>query len=166
MSNTFARAAAIAALTAIAAAGPASATSWEDYSQLTTSDAIQITSPDVHDAQMLRTVSVVCPTDGYVVATADSGFDYYPTSVPGVAAYGYSITRDTSAPYEADQKHWRNVSIPLNAGQIWSSGMLQRADTCTAGQTMTFRFVAFNYGGGSFYAQQPRMTVRFFDQRI
>lgn len=149
--------------------GQAHATSWGDYSQSTSSVSVGATNPS--DTTVLNTVTVVCPAfDGWLVATADAEFISHALhALPTDGLIGYSITRDNVAPIASDNNHNKLLSdeYMVQSYHYTSAGM-QRVDSCTPGQSVTYKFVAWNWSSSnaSLSAVYPRMTVQFISNTI
>lgn len=135
-----------------------------DYSQ--SSSSVTIASSSTATPTILRTVTVVCPVTGFTIARADSQFGlFFSGSGPtysGTIAYG--ISRNSTA---FDFNHYHFLQGYSGSSFQYNPGGIQRADTCGAGQSVTYRFVSYlSTGLTTFtYAWQPKLTVEGFRDR-
>ncbi len=142
------------------------ATSWFDYAQSTGSVGITSTSTD--DATVLLVKSGTCPKNGWLVVTGSGNFHGYPSDV----SVTYSLTRDAIAPYAVDFAHFGSIREPVfGPGDPVTFDMpfsIQRIDTCTQGQTISYRLVAAITQGipDETAVDRPRLVIEFFDVRI
>ena len=133
-----------------------------DYSQSTATVTINTISTAVPN--VLRSKVIVCPETGFLVATANAlfSFNVNDSSFPGTIAYG--ISRDSTA-FDSNHKHnvFGNYIFDFH---VFPASM-QRIDTCTAGQSSTYRFVATR-GTNVFgvTARQPNLVILFFRDRL
>jgi len=131
-----------------------------DYSQTTT--PVPITSASPTAPTILRSVTLKCPAAGLLFGNADAGFRLAPSDPSlGPAALRYGISRTTAF----DSSNYHEVYTTYDT--IVPAG-IQRFDTCTAGQTVTYRFLsylAFNVATSSSWAYQPRLSVIFLRDR-
>ena len=142
------------------------ATVWGDYVQ--TGQTVTITSSNENDTTILRSVTVVCPKAGQLVATAIAEFTIDSPDNFDYGSIGYSITRDTIAPiaYAPSHSYIHEAAITDAMNFVRVPGSIQRGDLCTAGQTITYHFVAWRRQATSAEAKSPRMSVLFIDVRI
>jgi hypothetical protein len=105
-------------------------------------------------------VTITCPVDGYLVASAGAQYNLYPTSSPGGAGLAYSITRNSTG---FDWSHYHYLTEYVQNNQYTPSS-IQRTDICSAGSASTYRFVAHRWSTAtaSTYAWQPSLVVKFF----
>ena len=82
----------------------ANATDWADFSQSNTS--VTLASANQEDTTVLRTVTVVCPVQGYLIAQAESQFNLQVGSYAGHSTIGYGLTLDSVAPIAFDTYHF------------------------------------------------------------
>jgi hypothetical protein len=143
----------------------ASATSWFDFAQSASSVAIDKT--DFPDTTTLAVVKVVCPAAGYMVAQGSAGIQLAPVAGQSYVQGGIGITTDNTAPYAADPNHYNSIVQATNGTNAIVPAFIQRISSCTQGQTISYRLVAWreNAGSGSL-AFQPRLVVQFFTNRI
>ncbi len=141
------------------------ATSWGDYSQFT-GFSVTINSVDPANTTVLNTVTVVCPASGWLVATASTQFDV--VNAAGIEfIIGYSITRDNVAPIAYDPNHYQRWQEKADYNSHRAPAGMQRVDNCTSGQSVTYKFVAYQRGNiVSVSAFSPRMTVQFISNTI
>lgn len=144
----------------------ANATAWGDYFQ--TAQTVSITSTSENDTTVLRSVTVVCPKAGYLIATASVEFNIDSPSGLDYGSIGYSITPDRTAPISYAPGHFylHEAAITDSMNFIRVPGSIQRADRCAAGQTVVYNFVAWRKQAVSAEATKPRLYVLFIDTRI
>lgn len=127
-----------------------------DYSA--TTGSVTISSFDSSSPTVLRSVTVRCPVAGFTIAHADAlfGISLTTAGVQGNVVYG--ISRNSAA---FDFNHYHLRSEEVTSGFAWNPGAISRFDRCTAGQTATYRFVAYlNFGvTASSSAWQPKLSV-------
>ncbi|WP_139559660.1 hypothetical protein [Methylotetracoccus oryzae] len=126
-----------------------------DYSQTTT--LVTIDSSSTGSPNILRSVTVVCPVTGFLLAQADAQFGLNFTTAGSDGALGYGISRTIAI----DSNHYHFLQGASASGFQYNPGSIQRFDTCTAGQSITYRFVAYLLYGlsTSTYAWQPKLSV-------
>ncbi|RYU62469.1 hypothetical protein EWI61_03015 [Methylolobus aquaticus] len=127
-----------------------------DYAQSTTS--IGIPSSSSATPTILRSVTVVCPVAGFLLAQADAQFGMQMSGGAWAeGTLGYGISRNTAF----DFNHYHYIEGASGDGFQYNPGSIQRFDTCTAGQSITYRFVAYLLSGlsTSTYAWQPKLSV-------
>lgn len=126
-----------------------------------TIDPMTITSTNPSTPTILRSVSIKCPVAGFLIANADASFNLDIPGVFGTLAYGISRTTafDPADVHTIGAPQTTFLSLP---------GSIQRFDTCTGGQTITYRFVAYRFIGlgTNTTAVQPRLSVIFLRDRI
>ena len=143
----------------------ANATDWADFSQSNT--FVTVTSENALDATVLRTVTVVCPVKGYLIAQAESVFNLTQGSLfPGRGAFKHSLTLDSVAPIAWDPEHEHLIERYDPDGVMFIPASIQRSVSCTAGQSVTVNYVASRIVAGFTQALQPKLSVDFFDKRI
>jgi hypothetical protein len=143
----------------------ASATSWFDYAQSASSVAIDKT--DFPDTTSLAVVKVICPTVGYLLAQGSAGIQLAPVAGLSQVQAGIGITTDNTPPYAADPNHYNSIVQATNGSNAVLPAFIQRISSCTQGQTVTYRLVAWRESAGSgSLAFQPRLVVQFFTNRI
>jgi hypothetical protein len=128
-----------------------------------TSDKITIDTINTNSPNVLSTVKVTCPSEGYLVATANAKFQYSANpSFPGTIAY--SITKDSTS---FDPNHQHNLFGNFVNGLATVPASIQRFDKCEAGNTITYHFVA-TQGSNVFdvSASQPNLVVTFFQNQL
>ena len=124
-----------------------------------TGNFVAIMSTDIGAPTILRSVVIKCPVAGFLIANADASFLLSPMPGATVSGLHYSISRTTAFDTSAD--HSIRIATPTLVSSI--PGSIQRFDSCKAGQTITYRFVAFLTEGlsGASDASQPRLSVIF-----
>ena len=143
----------------------ANATDWADFSQ--SSNSVTLTGTNPLDATVLRTVTVVCPVKGYLIAQAETQFSLQQGSTAGHSVVGYSLTLDSVAPIADDSNHYHQLNAYDPDGYQSMPAGIQRIVSCTAGQSVTVNYVAYRLNAGpSTYAWQPKLSVDFFEKRI
>jgi hypothetical protein len=143
----------------------ANASDWGNFSQYNA--LVTLTSTNLLNSTVLRSVTVVCPTKGYLIAQAETDFFLEQGSTAGRSEIGYSLTLDSIAPIASDNNfhHLLNGSDP-DGYQYMPAGM-QRVVNCTARQSITINYVAYRLNAGpATYAWQPKLSVDFFEKRI
>ena len=133
-----------------------------DYSQTTAT--VTITTISTAASNVLRSKAIVCPADGFLVATANAlfSFNVNKPTFPGTIAY--SISRNSTA---FDPNHQHNVFGNYVFDFHVFPASMQRVDTCSSGQTFTYRFLATR-GTNVFdvTARQPSIVILFFRDRL
>jgi len=155
-----------AACLALVTTQEASATSWFDYSQ--TKNAVTITGPDFAHTTTLRVVSATCPAAGFLLAQGSAQIQLNPVTGNDTVQGGISITRNNVTPFPADPNHYSSIvfSTP-NGSNAVLPGFVQRVDSCSQGQTIKYRFVAWHENASdTSSALGPRLVVQFFSNRI
>lgn len=133
-----------------------------DYSQ--TFGIVNITSSSSTAPTILRSVTVKCPVAGFLIANADAEFGLGMTDLNADGTLAYGISRTTALDF--NNYHFIEGRDPVD-GVVSNPGGLQRFDICTAGQTITYRFVAYLVEGlgPPTGAHQPRLSVIFLRDR-
>jgi hypothetical protein len=133
-----------------------------DYSQTNATVAINTLSSAAPN--VLRSRAIVCPQDGFLVATANAlfSFNVNNSNFPGTIAY--SISRNSTS---FDSNHQHNVFGNYVFDFHVFPATMQRVDTCNAGQSFTYRFLATR-GTNVFdvTARQPSLVIVFFRDRL
>lgn len=132
-----------------------------DFSQ--TEDSIDITTLSTLNPNVLRTVSVKCPRQGFTVAIANTKLQY--TAGPAfIGTMAFSISRNSTAFDSATQQNiFGNYVNDLHT----SSVSLQRVDSCKKNKTVTYRFLGTRgTNAGNASASQPRIAVMFFENKL
>jgi hypothetical protein len=120
---------------------------------------VGITSASFAAPTILRSVAIKCPVAGFLIANADASFFLSPTPGATASSLEYSISRTTA--FDASADHSIRIATPGLVSSI--PGSIQRFDSCQAGQTITYRFVALLGEGltAASDASQPRLSVIF-----
>lgn len=135
--------------------------------------SVTVTSTDTVNPTVLRAVTVTCPENGHLVATATAGFLMSDPTNGGndrVSAT-FGITKNSSSleivgvgnsyVLSFDNKSEHAVDVP---------GPIERADTCNKGQTVVYRFSAStgpSVGPIDFVsAAAPKLVVEFFRDQL
>jgi hypothetical protein len=133
-----------------------------DFSQ--TSNTVEIDTLSTATPNILRTVTIVCPDDGFTVATANAlfSFNVSNTNFPGTIAY--SLSRNSTS-FQSNHQH--NIFGRYVDNFQVLPVTIQRIDSCSDGQSVTYRFLATR-GTFSFdvSAKQPNLVVVFYRDRI
>lgn len=131
----------VLAVLATLAAGSASARPeiGGDYASsplLTFIDSTSSTNPT-----LLTSVQIRCPVAGFLIVQADAEFMLYQSSSTARGELHYGITRTTAV----DSNHYHRVEGDSGTLRVVRNGAMQRFETCLAGQTLTYRLVAYRY---------------------
>jgi hypothetical protein len=123
-----------------------------------------ITTTSTAAPNILRSVTITCPSNGSVVAMANGGLEYeapVPT-LPGTMAF--SISRNsTSIDPTHELRIFGNYVNALYTGVVH----IQRADNCVGGATHTYRFLGTRGSGtGNAFIRQPSLILMFFLDRF
>lgn len=121
----------------------------------------------------LASVTATCPQNGFLYAMGSATFQAQALNTPKVAHIRYSVARDVlSLDISAEQDLVFRVNGAVNGSSILEqvgASPVVRLDSCTAGQSITYRFVA-NRGASNaaegISAFQPRISVIFFQNKI
>lgn len=151
---------------AFATVQEASATSWFNYSQ--TKNSVAIIGPDFANTTVLRVVTVTCPAAGFLMAQGSAHIQLTPLAGIDTVQGGISITRNSRAPFPADPNHYNSIVLSTpNGGNAVLPGFIQRVDSCSQGQKITYRFVAWHESASdASIALGPRLVVQFFSDKI
>lgn len=121
-------------------------------------------TPDV-----LRMVTATCPQAGFLYAMAGTSFLFFNSVLPpsGETKVGvrYSLSKDLTSL----DPNFHDFEFVLENKADVSSVPVMRVDSCTAGQSVTYRFNARKLGtAGDFEATafHPSLVVTFFKNRI
>lgn len=142
------------------------ATSWGDFSAQ--DDLINITSANFNSATVLRKVSVVCPRDGFLKASANAGFSLRAVSTGAKVWVRYSIRLSSNPGSGIDPAHYRNVQQFVMDPVHSTPGSMFRVDRCQAGEKVGYEFVAqrVQNAQANTAAWQPRLFVEFYSNKI
>lgn len=144
---------------------PVQATSWVDYSP--NGGQVEVISNNPDDNTLLRQVTVTCPARGHLIATASGNFILDVSAEIDASIAVASIAVDDPPPTfnDVDSRHYVGA-FQIQAG-MFESASLQRTQTCSEGQTRSFRFVAWKlYDSTSVRVSNPILVVEFFNTRI
>ncbi len=134
-----------------------------------------VSSTSVSTPNILRTVTATCLQNGFLFATAATAFSIRTTKAPKFAGIIYSLAKDSTT---RDIFHFNalNFLIPVDPAEITGTNLvrmgsnpLMRVDSCTAGQSVTYRFLASKLSSNvsdPVDAEQPDLVVTFFQTRI
>jgi hypothetical protein len=132
----------------------------------TGSATVSVTSTSTVTPTVLRTVTATCPNTGFLLATASSLFTATPGAVNGTQ-FLYSIAKDATT-FDNTTRYtvaMRDIKDP--GGASVPSSALMRVDSCTAGQSVTYRFLAAKgVDLVKLNATQPKLVVTFFQKKI
>lgn len=133
-----------------------------DFSQ--TSSNITINTISTASPNVLRTVTIICPAAGYSVATANTLFEFNVNNPTFPGTIAYSLSRN-SASFQSAHQH--NVFGNYVEDFHIFPATIQRIDSRTAGQSVTYRFLA-TQGTNVFdvTAKQPSLVVVFYRDRL
>lgn len=147
---------AIFALALIIAPLVHAAESGVDYSFVPFRD-ISSTNPSV--PTVVNKVTVMCPADGNLIATASAQITMSSFSgQPGEADVEYGISRNSTASDPNQQHELRQYT---DSGTTFGTAQYQRTGTCKANQTVSFRFVAHRLGAETASALNSSLVVTF-----
>jgi hypothetical protein len=136
---------------------------------------VLVSSTSVSTPNILRTVTATCPQNGFLFATAATAFVVKTTNAPKFAGIIYSLAKDSTT---RDTSHFNalNFLVPVDPAKITGTNLvrvgsnsLMRVDSCTAGQSVTYRFLASKLSSNAsdpVDAEQPTLVVTFFQARI
>lgn len=120
----------------------------------------------------LASVTATCPQNGFLYAMGSATFIAVSQNTPKVAHIRYSVAKslilDPSAEQDLLFRTNGAVNGPNNQEQVGASPIV-RFDSCTAGQSITYEFVATRGGSNAaegISAFQPRLVVTFFQNKI
>jgi hypothetical protein len=124
---------------------------------------VTISSLNANIPTILRTVGIKCPAAGSLIVNADASFSISFNAGATFGTLHYAVSRTTT--YDNADDHV--ISVPNTGFNPTIPAGAQRFDSCTAGQTITYRFVAFLFGGltAATSAIQPRLSVIFVRDR-
>jgi hypothetical protein len=132
----------------------------------TGSASVSVTSTSFTTPTVLRTVTATCPNTGFLLATASSLFTATPGAVNGTQ-FTYSIAKDSTA-VDNNTRYtvaMRDIQDPSGASVPGSA--LMRVDSCTAGQSVVYRFLGVKgVDLVKLNATQPKLVVTFFQRKI
>lgn len=133
-----------------------------DFSQ--TSNTITINTISTASPNVLRTVTIICPAAGYSVVTANALFQFNVNNPTFPGTIAYSLSRNSTSFQSA---HQHNVFGNYVDDFHVFPATIQRIDSCTAGQSVTYRFLA-TQGSNVFdtTAKQPSLVVVFYRDRL
>ena len=133
-----------------------------DYSQ--TASTITINTISTATPNVLRSKTIACPADGFLVATANALFSFTVSNSTFPGTIAYSVSRNSTA-FDANHQHNVFGNYVFDFHRFPAS--MQRVDTCTAGQTFTYRFLATR-GTNVFdvTARQPNLVILFFRDQL
>lgn len=155
---TLFKSASVAILAAIAFGTPAQAvgTSGVDTSFV---DFVNISSTSPSAPTVVNTVIVKCPSAGLLIsaATAQITMGTF-NGQADEADVIYSITKNSTA-QDINKQH--TLREYTSSGTAFAAASSQRFDTCTAGQTLTFRFVVHRLSATSASAEKSGLVVTF-----
>lgn len=126
-----------------------------DYSS--TNSNVYVTATLSSSPTVLRQVTVVCPVSGFLIAQADTQFAIATSPAGSDGLLTYSISRTAAV----DAASWATIESNSADGVEYKPASISRFDTCNAGQSVTYRFVAYRRSGvtNQTYAWQPRLSV-------
>lgn len=137
-----------------------------DYSAISdtgTGGYVTVTATSASSPTQLTSVTVVCPYAGFLIANADAQFDLPHANKDSTAALRYAISTTTTANIQGIQRTITSPRADQYNSKVSMSAGMQRFDTCTAGQSVTYRFYAWKYYGLSStlptVARQIRLSV-------
>jgi hypothetical protein len=137
------------------------------------SSNVVVSSTSGSQPTQLRTVTAICRVNGFLFATVASAFSVTTTGTsPKFAEVDYSIAKDSTA---MDTPTFNSLRFPVplqpsgTAGVASAAGSTMRVDNCTAGQSVTYRFVAVRVGltaSDTVTSIRPKLVVTFFETKL
>jgi hypothetical protein len=121
---------------------------------------INIDSTDPTTPNVINTVSVTCPLAGQLISTASGQISMNISGSAGEVDIQYGISKNSLA---QDINHHHLLRQYTDSGTTWGTAHYQRIDSCTAGQTVTLRFVAHRLSAASADAQKASLVVLFVE---
>lgn len=119
-----------------------------------------ISSTNPATPTVINAVSVTCPLAGLLISTASGQISMNTSGSAGEVDIQYGISKNSVA---ADINHHHLLRQYTDSGTTWATAHYQRIDSCTAGQTVTLRFVAHRLGAASADAQKASLVVLFVE---
>jgi hypothetical protein len=130
------------------------------YSKYT--DKVVIASTNTAAPTTLRSDSVTCPAAGRVMALFTAEVSFYPTANWAWATVLYSLSTSTAW----DTNNVQSIAAYLASTAWWErrAVVIQRFDSCSAGQSLTYRALAARgvTTNGNSYAWQPALSLIYF----
>lgn len=128
-----------------------------------TAAPVTVNSTSASAATVLKTVTATCPQNGFLFAMATANFIPRPDANE-VVNFSSSISKDSTA---YDFKASYNVILKSVIDDIrLSANPSMRVDTCSAGQSVRYRFLTFKALGTQLIVVNPGLVVTFFQTRI
>jgi hypothetical protein len=124
--------------------------------------------------QLISTETVQCPKNGFLVARADTLFQFHaPAKLPGLAFVDLRITRGDET-FETVDFPRRGISLPFSNPsefQFFFPGSIQRVDRCREGDKFSYVFRGVVGGTGDedgiiVTSIGPILVVEFFEKSI
>lgn len=109
---------------------------------------------------VVNAVTVTCPLAGFLISTASGQISMNTSGSAGEVDIQYGISKNSLA---ADINHHHLLRQYTDSGTTWATAHYQRIDSCTAGQTVSLRFVAHRLGAAFADAQKASLVVLFVE---
>jgi|GEM_PF-2666602 len=119
-----------------------------------------IGSTDPSAPTIVNAVTVTCPLAGLLISTASGQISMNTSGSAGEVDIQYGVSKNSMA---QDINHHHLLRQYTDSGTTWGTAHYQRIDSCTAGQTVTLRFVAHKLGAASADAQKASLVVLFVE---
>ena len=127
-------------------------------------NSLAVTSISITTPNVLATVTATCPQAGFLFATASSQFNVTPGVVNG-AQFLYSLAKDATGVDNATR--YDVVIREITSLSFLPASSLMRVDSCSAGQSVTYRFVAVKgVDVSKLTAVRPKLVVTFSQAKI
>jgi len=115
-------------------------------------------------------ITITCPASGYIEARGSGGYSVLRANGPSTTAVSwvrYSVSLSTAVDFNAETIHGQKNGVASTLNQIigYSPIYVNRVDTCSAGQSRTYRFVAYRGTAGSSAIEDPKLVVNYYTTR-
>lgn len=124
---------------------------------------ITVNSTSASAATVLKTVTATCPQNGFLFATATANFIPRPDANQ-VVNFHSSISKDTTA-YDFKTNYDVILKGVIDEIRLPANPSL-RVDSCSAGKSVTYRFLSFKGLGTQLIVVNPGLVVTFFQTKI
>ncbi|WP_019864412.1 hypothetical protein [Methylovulum miyakonense] len=119
-----------------------------------------IDSTDPTQPTIINTVTVVCPAAGTLISNVSAQITLATSGAAGEVDLQYGITKNS---VKQDINNHHIIREYTDSGTTWSSVSYQRADNCTAGQTVKIRFLANKISANAADAEKSSLVVTFIE---
>jgi hypothetical protein len=139
----------------------------------TNTGSVTIASTSASSPTLLQgPITITCPRSGYIHAQGSGGYSYVragSTSATAVPYIWYGVSTTTSLDTSNATIHGekQGASSTVNAVLGYSPITTDRVDSCSAGQSLTYRFVAIRGGGAGDLSgvANPRLVATYYPTR-